>query len=96
MSYVDEIRSRRYRRRPRMPEAMDMASLRKGVDEIDLVDTLEYEDQVTQIYAAFELPSVEDAKAAIIEVLKALRAVSESGFPVGAEADLAELVGFKD
>ena len=48
MSYVDEIRSRRYRRRPRMPEAMDMASLRKGVDEIDLVDTLEYEDQVTQ------------------------------------------------
>jgi hypothetical protein len=65
-----------------MPEAMDMASLRKGVDEIDLVDTLEYEDQVTQIYAAFELPSVEDAKAAIIEVLvRKTRRAAESGFP---------------
>jgi hypothetical protein len=79
-----------------MPEAMDMESLRKGVEEIDPADTLDYEVQVDQIYAALELPTVEDAKAAIVEVLRALRAVSESGFPIGAEADLAELVGFKN
>jgi hypothetical protein len=79
-----------------MPEAMDMESLRKGVDAIDPADTLDYEDEVDQIYTALELPTVEDAKAAIVEVLRALRAVSESGFPVGAEADLAELVGFEN
>ena len=77
-----------------MPEAMDMDDLRRGVEEIDPADTLDYEDEVDQIYRALELPTVEEAKAAIIDVLKALRAVSESGFPVGAEADLAELVGF--
>ncbi|MEA3217303.1 MAG: hypothetical protein QOJ19_3459 [Acidimicrobiia bacterium] len=73
-----------------------MESLRKGVDAIDPADTLDYEDEVDQIYTALELPTVEDAKAAIVEVLRALRAVSESGFPVGAEADLAELVGFEN
>ena len=78
-----------------MQEAMDMASLRKGVEQIDPADTLDYQDEVDQIYRALELPSVEEAKAAIVVVLEALRAVSESGFPVGAEADLVELVGFK-
>jgi hypothetical protein len=79
-----------------MPEAMDMDALRRGVEEIDPADTLDYAEEVDQIYQALELSNVEDAKAAIVEVLKALRAVSESGFPVGAEADLADLVGFAD
>ena len=73
-----------------------MDALRRGVEEIDPADTLDYAEEVDQIYLALELSSVEDAKAAIVEVLKALRAVSESGFPVGAEADLADLVGFAD
>ena len=73
-----------------------MDTLRRGVEEIDPTDTLDYPDEVEQIYRALELPTVEEAKAAIVEVLRALRAVSESGFPVGAEADLAELVGFED
>jgi len=73
-----------------------MESLRSGIEQIDPADTLDYEDEVDQIYRALELPSVEEAKAAIIEVLKALRAVSESGFPIGAEVDLAELVGFNE
>ncbi len=80
-----------------MPEAMDIAELRSGVERIDLEHTLgDYEEDLDLIYQALRLTSVHDAKAAIIEVLKALRAVSESGFPVGAEVDLAELVGFKD
>jgi hypothetical protein len=75
---------------------MDMTDLRRGVEQIDVDDTLgDYQEEVDLIYRALDLGSVEDAKAAIIEVLKALRAVSEAGFPVGAEADLAELVGFK-
>jgi len=78
-----------------MPEAMDMTSLRSGIEKIDPADTLDYEDEVAQIYRALELPNVDEAKAAIREVLGALRAVSEAGFPVGAEIDLAELVGFK-
>ncbi|MDH3678421.1 MAG: hypothetical protein OEV40_00600 [Acidimicrobiia bacterium] len=80
-----------------MREAMDMAELRRGVEEIDLVDTLaDYEVDIDQIMAALELDRVEDAKAAITEVLRALRAISEAGFPIGAEADLADLVGFTD
>ena len=80
-----------------MPEAMDIAELRSGVERIDLEHTLgDYEEDIDLIYQALRLTSVHDAKAAIIEVLKALRAVSESGFPVGAEVDLAELVGFKN
>ena len=51
---------------------------------------------VSQIWEALDLGRVEDAKAAIKDILRALRAVSEGGFPVGAEADLAELVGFAD
>jgi hypothetical protein len=80
-----------------MPEAMDMDALRDGVERLGLEETLgDYETVVDQIRAALDLDRVEDAKAAIIEELRALRAVSESGFPVGAEADLAELVGFNE
>jgi hypothetical protein len=81
-----------------MPEAMDMAELRQGVERIDLEHTLgdEYEPDVTQIREALDLGRVDDAKAAIKDVLRALRAASESGFPVGAEADLAELVGYTE
>lgn len=77
-----------------MPEAMDLAELRRGVEQIDLDDTLDYEEEVQLVYAALDLPTLDEAKAAIVEVLEALRAVSESGFPVGAEAELAELVGY--
>lgn len=81
-----------------MPEANDMADLRRGVEQIDLEDTLgdDYEFYIDQISDALALTRVEDAKAAICDVLRALRSASESGFPVGAEADLAELVGFTD
>ena len=78
-----------------MPEAMDLGELRREVDRIDLDDTLDYEEEVQLVYAALDLPTVEEAKAAIREVLDALRAVSESGFPLGAEAELAELVGYE-
>lgn len=74
-----------------------MDELRRGVEEIDLEHTLaDYGPDIDQVYAALELGSVQEAKAAIADVLRALRAVSESGFPVGAEADLAELVGFDE
>lgn len=74
-----------------------MDELRRGVEQIDLEHTLaQYGTDVEQINAALQLGSVEEAKAAIAEVLRALRAVAESGFPVGAEADLAELVGFEE
>jgi hypothetical protein len=81
-----------------MPEAMDMAELRRGVERIDVEHTLgdEYESRASQIWEALDLGRVEDAKSAIKDILRALRAVSESGFPIGAEADLAELVGFAD
>jgi hypothetical protein len=80
-----------------MPEARDMDELRRGVERIDLEHTLgDYESDIAQIRDAMDLDRVEDAKAAIVAVLRALRAVSESGFPVGAETDLAELVGFTD
>lgn len=74
-----------------------MAELRDGVGQIDLEDTLaDYEVDIGQIREALDLNRVEDAKAAIVEVLRALRAISEAGFPIGAEADLADLVGFND
>ena len=80
-----------------MPEAMDMDQLRQGVERIDLEHTLgDYDVDIDQIRNALELDSVDEAKAAIARVLRALRAVSEGGFPVGVEADLAELVGFTD
>lgn len=73
-----------------------MAELRTGIERIDLEDTLgDYEEEVQLIYGALDLPTLEEAKAAIVEVLEALRAVSEAGFPMGAEADLAELVGYE-
>jgi pyruvate,orthophosphate dikinase len=80
-----------------MPEAMDMDQLRQGVERIDLEHTLgDYDVDIDQIRNALELDDVDEAKAAIARVLRALRAVSEGGFPVGVEADLAELVGFTD
>jgi hypothetical protein len=80
-----------------MPEAMDMGQLRRGVEQIDLEHTLgDYDVDAEQIWNALDLDNVADAKAAIADVLRALQAVSDGGFPVGAEADLAELVGFTD
>lgn len=74
-----------------------MDELRRGVEQIDLEHTLaDYGADIDQINGALELGRVEEAKAAIADVLRALRAVAESGFPVGAEADLAELVGFDE
>jgi hypothetical protein len=81
-------------------EAMTMSALRDGVERIDLDDTLgdDLEPYVGQIRAALELDRVEDAKAAIADVLRVMRLgeASEGGFPIGAEADLADLVGFRD
>ena len=74
-----------------------MAELRRGIDQLDLERTLaDYEVDVEQIHAALDTDRVEDAKAAIASVLRALRTISEAGFPIGAEADLADLVGFTD
>jgi hypothetical protein len=81
-------------------EAMSMSALRDGVERIDLEDTLgdDLEPYVDQIRAALDLDRVEDAKAAIVAVLRVMRLGegSEGGFPVGAEADLVDLVGFRD
>ena len=74
-----------------------MAELRRGVEQIDVEHTLaDYDWDVAQINTALELDSLEEAKAAIVDLLRALQAVAEAGFPVGAEADLAELVGFDE
>ena len=77
-----------------------MSGLRDGVDQIDLEHTLgdDLEPYVGQIRAALELDRVEDAKAAIADVLRVMRLgeAAEGGFPIGAEADLADLVGFGD
>ena len=74
-----------------------MAELRHGVEQLHLAFTLaDYEVDTGQITEALALDRVEDAKAAIADVLRALRAVSEAGFPIGAEAELGELVGFTD
>jgi hypothetical protein len=79
---------------------MDMDELRSAVERIDLEHTLgdDYEPYVGQIREALELGRVEDAKAAISDVLRAMRLgeTSDGGFPVGAEADLADLVGFTE
>ena len=80
-----------------MREATTMDELRRGVEQIDVEHTLaDYGSDIAQINTALALGSVEEAKAAIADVLRALRAAAESGFPVGAEADLAELVGFDE
>ncbi len=77
-----------------------MADLRGGIERIDLEHTLgdDFEPYVGQIREALDLGRVDDAKAAIAEVLRAMRLgeASDGGFPVGAEADLADLVGFGD
>lgn len=74
-----------------------MSELRHGVEQLQLRHTLAgYEDDIEQIMTALDSDSIDDAKAAIVEILRALRAISEAGFPIGAEADLAELVGFTD
>ena len=77
-----------------------MEDLRRNIERIDLEHTLgdDYEPYISQIREALDLSSVEDAKAAISDVLRAMRMGegSEAGFPVGAEADLADLVGFTD
>ena len=77
-----------------------MADLRDGIEQIDLEHTLgdDFEPYAGEIRDALDLERVEDAKAAIADVLRAMR-LGESpdgGFPVGAEADLADLVGFSD
>lgn len=74
-----------------------MDELRHGVEQIDPEHTLaDYGPDIDQINAALQMDDVDEAKAAIADVLRALRVVSEAGFPVGAEADLAELVGFDE
>ena len=77
-----------------------MADLRGGIEQIDLEHTLgdDFEPYADEIRDALDLESVEDAKAAIADVLRAMRLgeSSDGGFPVGAEADLADLVGFSD
>lgn len=78
-----------------MHEAQNLTELRQGIEQIDLEDTLgSYDVDITQIREALELEQFEEAKAAIVDVLTALQAASEGGFPVGVEIDLADLVGF--
>ena len=81
-------------------EATTMSDLREGVERIDLEHTLgdDLEPYVDQIRDALDLDRLEDAKAVIVDVLRAMRMgeASEGGFPIGAEADLADLVGFRD
>jgi hypothetical protein len=76
---------------------MSMEELRRGLEQIDLEDTLsEHDVDIEQIRGALDLDNVDQAKATIVEVLRALRATSDGGFPVGNEIDLADLVGFTD
>ncbi|MCC6433647.1 MAG: hypothetical protein IT196_01315 [Acidimicrobiales bacterium] len=78
-----------------MKEAMTLDELRKGLDELDLENTLSAHDvDADQIRGALDLGDIDAAKAAIKEVLGALQAISFGGFPVGEEIDLADLVGF--
>ena len=78
-----------------MKEAMTLDELRKGLDELDLENTLSAHDvDADQIRGALDLGDIDTAKAAIKEVLGALQAISFGGFPVGEEIDLADLVGF--
>jgi hypothetical protein len=78
-----------------MSEAKTMEELRQGLEQLDLEDTLgDYDVDVEQIRGALELGSVDEAKAAIREVLSALQVISFGGFPVGDQIVLADLVGF--
>jgi len=72
-----------------------MDELRQGLEQLDLESTLSAHDvDADQIRGALDLGNVDDAKAAIREVLTALQTISFGGFPVGEEIDLADLVGF--
>ena len=77
-----------------------MSDLREGVELIDLEHTFgdDLEPYIDQIRDTLDLDSLDAAKAAIVDVLRAMRMgeASEGGFPIGAEADLADLVGFRD
>ena len=83
-----------------MDEAMTMSELRTCIAQIDPEETLgdDLAPYVGQIRAALELDRIDDAKAAIADVLRAMRLgeAAEGGFPIGAEADLADLVGFRE
>lgn len=72
-----------------------MDELRRGLDQLDLEHTFgSYDIDAQQIFGALDADDVTQAKAQIVEVLRALQAVSFGGFPVGDEIDLTELVGF--
>lgn len=77
-----------------MPEVTNIEDLRRGVAELNLQHALGDPYAVDQINEAVESDSFEEAKARIIEVLRGLEAVSLGGFPIGAELDLVEMVGF--
>ncbi len=77
-----------------MREATTMDELRQGLEQLDLEHTLNSDADIEQILGALETGDLVAAKAAIVEVLRALEAVSFGGFPVGNEIDLADLVGF--
>lgn len=77
-----------------MPEVTNIEDLRRGVAELNLEQALGDAYSVDQINEAVESDSFEEAKARIIEVLQGLQAVSLGGFPIGAELDLVEMVGF--
>ncbi len=79
-----------------MPEATNIENLRHSIGELNLAHTLGDPDAVEEINEALESGDLDEAKARITEVLRGLQAVSLGGFPVGAELDLVELVGFDD
>ncbi|MDH5290967.1 MAG: hypothetical protein OEY41_13305 [Acidimicrobiia bacterium] len=76
---------------------MTIEDLRQGLDQIDLDDALMGHDvEPEDITSALALGSVDEAKAAIIDVLRVMRSASLGGFPLGPETDLVDLVGFTD
>lgn len=79
-----------------MPEVTNITDLRRGIGELGLEHTLGDPDAVDEINEAMKSDNLEDAKAGIIEVLRGLQVVSLGGFPLGAELDLVEMVGFDD
>jgi hypothetical protein len=79
-----------------MAEAMNIEELRRGVAALDLERTLGDPEAVDEINDALAAGDFEEAKATITAMLRGLQAVSLGGFPVGAEVDLVDLVGFDD
>ncbi len=78
-----------------MNEATSMDELRQGLQQIDLDDALMGHDvDPDEVRAVLDLPDVNEAKAAIIELLEIMRSASLGGFPLGPENDLVDLVGF--